>query len=114
MDLAIDRPRLRMNEALMALLLRLDSVSSVDPSLRGARRKVSRRIVGLQKIVDTISEMLSSEPTNTWHRSSRPMDRTETPLIGGQRSGSTPWIEAWSSRRRCVAQGNEEEEEEEK
>lgn len=37
-----DRIRLRMNEALMALLLRLDSVPNVDPTLRDARKKVSR------------------------------------------------------------------------
>lgn len=51
-----EREKLRMNEALMSLLLRLDSVPGVDPTLREARRKVSRRIVGLQEIVDAIVE----------------------------------------------------------
>lgn len=45
-----------MNEALMALLLKLDSVPGTDPSIREARRKVSRRIVGLQEILDGICE----------------------------------------------------------
>ncbi|CAN6704860.1 unnamed protein product [Malus baccata var. baccata] len=45
-----EREKLRMNESLMRLLLKLDS----DPAVREARRKVSRRIVGLQKIVDAI------------------------------------------------------------
>lgn len=45
-----------MNEALMALLLRLDSVPGIDPTVREARRKVSRRIVGLQEILDCVSE----------------------------------------------------------
>lgn len=50
-----ERERLRMNESLMALLLRLDSVpGTIDPAVREARRKVSRRIVGLQEIVDAI------------------------------------------------------------
>lgn len=50
-----ERERLRMNESLMALLLRLDSVpGGIDPAVREARRKVSRRIVGLQEIVDAI------------------------------------------------------------
>ncbi|XP_042973131.1 uncharacterized mitochondrial protein AtMg00810-like [Carya illinoinensis] len=102
-DLAIDRAKLRMNEALMALLLKLDLVPGVDPLLRGARRKVSHRIVGLQEIVDAISEVLSSKPTNTWHRRLHPVDRTGTPFIGGQRSSSTPRIEARSRRCRCVA-----------
>ncbi|KAM1172071.1 hypothetical protein COP1_022430 [Malus domestica] len=43
-----------MNESLMWLLLKLDSVFGVDPAMREARRKVSRRIVGLQEIVDAI------------------------------------------------------------
>ncbi|XP_062026514.1 BAG family molecular chaperone regulator 5, mitochondrial-like [Rosa rugosa] len=49
-----EREKLRMNEALMKLLLSLDSVPGVDPTVREARRKVSRRIVGLQEIVDAI------------------------------------------------------------
>uniref|UniRef100_A0A2N9IWA5 BAG domain-containing protein n=1 Tax=Fagus sylvatica TaxID=28930 RepID=A0A2N9IWA5_FAGSY len=51
-----DREKLRMNEALMGLLLRLDSVPGVDPTVREARRKVSHRIVALQEILDAISE----------------------------------------------------------
>ncbi|XP_028755307.1 BAG family molecular chaperone regulator 5, mitochondrial [Neltuma alba] len=48
--------KLKMNEALMALLLRLDSVPGIDPTVREARRKVSRRIVGLQEILDSVCE----------------------------------------------------------
>lgn len=51
-----ERERLRVNESLMALLLRLDSVPGWDPAVREARRKVSRRIVGLQEILDAITE----------------------------------------------------------
>ncbi|KAE7995290.1 hypothetical protein FH972_000108 [Carpinus fangiana] len=51
-----DREKLRMNEALMGLLLRLDSVPGLDPTVREARRKVSRRIVALQEILDAISD----------------------------------------------------------
>ncbi|XVE87689.1 hypothetical protein DITRI_Ditri19aG0007800 [Diplodiscus trichospermus] len=51
-----DREKLRMNETLMRLLLKLDSVPGIDPTVREARRKVSRRIVGLQEIVDGIAE----------------------------------------------------------
>ncbi|KAK7303373.1 hypothetical protein RJT34_14277 [Clitoria ternatea] len=48
--------KLKVNEALMALLLKLDSVPGIDPTVREARRKVTRRIVGLQEIVDSVSE----------------------------------------------------------
>lgn len=51
-----EKEKLGMNEALMGLLLRLDSVPGVDPTVREARRKVSRRIVGLQEILDSICE----------------------------------------------------------
>lgn len=45
-----------MNEALMGLLLRLDSVPGVYPTVRELRRSVSRRIVGLQEILDAVSD----------------------------------------------------------
>lgn len=38
----------------MRQLLALDSVSGADPAVREARRNLSRRIVGLQEIVDGI------------------------------------------------------------
>lgn len=44
-----------MNEALMRVLLNLDSIPGIDPAIREARRKVSRRIVALQEILDAIS-----------------------------------------------------------
>ncbi|XP_065624238.1 BAG family molecular chaperone regulator 5, mitochondrial-like [Quercus suber] len=47
---------MRMNEALMGLLLKLDSVLGVNPMVREARRKVSRRIVVLQEIFDVVSK----------------------------------------------------------
>ncbi|XP_008775974.2 BAG family molecular chaperone regulator 5, mitochondrial-like [Phoenix dactylifera] len=49
-----ERERLRVNEGLMALLLRLDSVPGFYPAVRELRRSVSRRIVGLQEVLDAI------------------------------------------------------------
>ncbi|XP_055801173.1 BAG family molecular chaperone regulator 5, mitochondrial-like [Solanum dulcamara] len=51
-----ERERIRMNEALMSLLLRLDSVPGIDPTVRELRRDLSRRIVGLQEILDAVSD----------------------------------------------------------
>ncbi|KAJ7967777.1 BAG family molecular chaperone regulator 5, mitochondrial-like [Quillaja saponaria] len=51
-----EKEKLRMNEALMGLLLKLDSVPGFDLTVREARRKVSRRIVGLQEILDAITQ----------------------------------------------------------
>ncbi|EHA8590471.1 BAG family molecular chaperone regulator 5, mitochondrial [Cocos nucifera] len=48
------RERLRVSEGLMALLLRLDSVPGFYPPVRDLRRSVSRRIVGLQEVLDLI------------------------------------------------------------
>nr|GMD86022.1 BAG family molecular chaperone regulator 5, mitochondrial [Ipomoea batatas] len=51
-----ERERIRINEALMELLFRLDSVPGFDPTVRDLRRHVSRRIVGLQEILDAVSD----------------------------------------------------------
>uniref|UniRef100_A0A5B7BIB9 BAG domain-containing protein n=1 Tax=Davidia involucrata TaxID=16924 RepID=A0A5B7BIB9_DAVIN len=51
-----NRERIKVNEALMGLLLRLDSVPGVDPTVRELRRHVSRRIVGLQEILDAVTD----------------------------------------------------------
>ncbi|KAH6768835.1 hypothetical protein C2S52_007279 [Perilla frutescens var. hirtella] len=50
------RERMKINEALMGLLFRLDSVPGVDPNVRELRRHVSRKIVGLQEILDAVSD----------------------------------------------------------
>ena len=50
-----NRERIKINEALMKLLFTLDSVPGHhDPTVRELRRSVSRRIVGLQDILDSI------------------------------------------------------------
>jgi hypothetical protein len=51
---ADDRERARFSEALMAALLRLDAVPGRDPAVREARRAVSRRVVGLQEVFDSV------------------------------------------------------------
>ncbi|KAL8228232.1 hypothetical protein R6Q57_015816 [Mikania cordata] len=51
-----NRERIKINEALMKLLFTLDSVPGFDPTVREFRRNVSRRIVGLQEILDSICE----------------------------------------------------------
>ncbi|KAK9084721.1 hypothetical protein Sjap_025132 [Stephania japonica] len=49
-----ERERVRMSEALMGLLLRLDAVPGADPTVREMRRGVSRRIVGIQDVLDGV------------------------------------------------------------
>ncbi|PHU09181.1 BAG family molecular chaperone regulator 5, mitochondrial [Capsicum chinense] len=53
------RERIRMNEARMGLLLRLDSVLGVNPTVRELRRDLSRSIVRLQEILDAVSNTKS-------------------------------------------------------
>ncbi|GER52882.1 BCL-2-associated athanogene 5 [Striga asiatica] len=52
----LERERIKINEALMGLLFRLDSVPGLDPNVRELRRHVSRKIVGLQEILDAVSD----------------------------------------------------------
>ncbi|XP_073225468.1 BAG family molecular chaperone regulator 5, mitochondrial, partial [Cicer arietinum] len=72
--------KLRMNEALMNLLLKLDSVPGIDPTVREARRKVTRRIVGLQEILDSVSEAKVDEcdlwSFNNWDQVIAQMEET--------------------------------------
>jgi len=51
-----EKEKLKVNEQLMRLLLELDSVPGVEPAVRELRRGVSRRIVGLQEVVDGICQ----------------------------------------------------------
>ncbi|KAI3745427.1 hypothetical protein L1987_58539 [Smallanthus sonchifolius] len=51
-----NQERIKINEALMKLLFTLDSVPGFDQTVREFRRNVSRRIVGLQEILDSICE----------------------------------------------------------
>ncbi|XP_020584292.1 BAG family molecular chaperone regulator 5, mitochondrial-like [Phalaenopsis equestris] len=50
------RERLRISEELMAALLRLDGVPGFYAPVREIRRAVSRRIVGLQELLDAIAD----------------------------------------------------------
>ncbi|KAG9146395.1 hypothetical protein Leryth_020130 [Lithospermum erythrorhizon] len=48
--------RIKINEALMGLLFRLDSVPGFNTTIRELRRQLSRRIVELQEILDAVSD----------------------------------------------------------
>lgn len=50
-----ERERLNVNEALMSLLFRLDSVRGVDSGVRELRKKVIRKAIALQEKVDAIA-----------------------------------------------------------
>lgn len=48
------KERLRLNESLMALLLKLDSICGVDFGVRGCRKAVIRKAIALQEMIDAI------------------------------------------------------------
>lgn len=49
-----ERERLRVNETLMSLLFKLDSIRGVDSGVRECRKAVIRKAISLQEKVDTI------------------------------------------------------------
>ncbi|KAL0364360.1 UNVERIFIED_CONTAM: BAG family molecular chaperone regulator 5, mitochondrial [Sesamum angustifolium] len=49
-----ERERVRMNESLMSLLFKLDSISGVDFGVRGCRKAVIRKVIALQEKIDAI------------------------------------------------------------
>ncbi|CAI9761694.1 unnamed protein product [Fraxinus pennsylvanica] len=60
------RERMRMNEGLMALLLKLDSIPGVDSGVRDCRKAVIRRAIALQERIDAIASVnLVSSGENT-------------------------------------------------
>ena len=48
------KERLRVNEMLMRLLFRLDSVRGVDSGVRDCRKSVIKRAIALQEFLDSI------------------------------------------------------------
>jgi len=77
--------KLKMNEALMKLLLKLDSIPGIDPTVREARRKVTRRIVGLQEILDSVSEVKVDQwwEMNNWYQVVEEMEESVCRERGG-------------------------------
>ncbi|WJX27253.1 hypothetical protein P8452_16095 [Trifolium repens] len=79
--------KLKMNESLMKLLLKLDSIPGIDPTVREARRKVTRRIVGLQEILDSVSEAKVDEcdwwSLNNWDHVIEEMEESVCRENGG-------------------------------
>ncbi|KAK9681444.1 hypothetical protein RND81_10G002500 [Saponaria officinalis] len=62
-----EKEKLRINEALMSQLLKLDSIPGYDPGVRELRRRLSRRIVALQEVMDGIcGEMKMMRTINGW------------------------------------------------
>ncbi|KAL0335930.1 UNVERIFIED_CONTAM: BAG family molecular chaperone regulator 5, mitochondrial [Sesamum radiatum] len=49
-----ERERVRMNESLMSLLFKLDSISGVDFGVRSCRKAVIRKVIALQEKIDAI------------------------------------------------------------
>ncbi|KAL2932299.1 BAG family molecular chaperone regulator 5 mitochondrial [Bienertia sinuspersici] len=49
-----EKEKLKINEALMVQLLKLDSIPGFDLGVKQLRRSMSRRIVGLQEVMDGI------------------------------------------------------------
>ena len=48
------KERLRVNEMLMSLLFRLDSVRGIDLGVRDCRKSVIKRAIALQEFLDSI------------------------------------------------------------
>ncbi|CAL1355094.1 unnamed protein product [Linum trigynum] len=49
------KERLNVNETLMSLLFRLDSVPGLDPGVRDLRKRVIKKAIALQEFVDSIA-----------------------------------------------------------
>ncbi|KAI3793900.1 hypothetical protein L1987_36523 [Smallanthus sonchifolius] len=56
------KERLRVNETLMSLLFKLDSIRGVDSGIRDLRKSVTRKAIALQEKVDSIAQQTLHSP----------------------------------------------------
>ncbi|KAI3799228.1 hypothetical protein L1987_34518 [Smallanthus sonchifolius] len=56
------KERLRVNETLMSLLFKLDSIRGVDCGVRDLRKAVTRKTIALQEKVDSIAQQTLDSP----------------------------------------------------
>ncbi|KAI3799229.1 hypothetical protein L1987_34519 [Smallanthus sonchifolius] len=56
------KERLRVNETLMSLLFKLDSIRGVDSGVRDLRKAVTRKAIALQEKVDSIAQQTLDSP----------------------------------------------------
>ncbi|KAL3335710.1 hypothetical protein AABB24_031766 [Solanum stoloniferum] len=74
-----ERERLRVNETLMSLLFKLDSIRGVDSGVRECRKAVIRKAIYLQEKVDSIvsaANQIAAEEENQSDELSEPANQT--------------------------------------
>uniref|UniRef100_A0A0D9VEG6 BAG domain-containing protein n=1 Tax=Leersia perrieri TaxID=77586 RepID=A0A0D9VEG6_9ORYZ len=54
-----------INETIMNLLLKLDTIQGLHPNVREARKSVARELISLQEKLDSLCKLPSSEPNHT-------------------------------------------------
>ena len=86
------KERLKVNETLMSLLFRLDSVRGVDSGVRDCRKAVIRRAIALQEKVDAIAASDQTVDSETHTETSDPSSE----LIDGSRSEAVDGIQELS------------------
>ncbi|KAH6798094.1 hypothetical protein C2S52_022648 [Perilla frutescens var. hirtella] len=75
------KERLRVSESLMALLLKLDSISGVDFGVRVCRKAVIRKAIALQERIDAIVAAADSENSEIVDLESEPENDEHVPLV---------------------------------
>ncbi|MCD9644165.1 hypothetical protein HAX54_032182 [Datura stramonium] len=72
-----ERERLRVNETLMSLLFKLDSIRGVDSGVRECRKAVTRKAIFLQEKIDSVvsaANQIAAEPENQYNDSDEPSE----------------------------------------
>lgn len=106
-----ERERLRVNESLMSLLFKLDSICGVDSGVRGCRKAVIRKAIALQERIDAIVAIdldgngSDGEALNSPNESHDPVKPTDSLENVGNLEGSIEYQEN-SENASCVGEGD--------
>ncbi|KAL2253803.1 uncharacterized protein LOC105168685 [Sesamum indicum] len=95
-----ERERLRMNESLMSLLFKLDSICGVDSGVRVYRKAVIRKAIALQERIDaTVAIDLDCNDGE------EALDEVRF-SVGSSSSSSIDWVENDGNGEGCVGEGD--------
>ncbi|KAK8706058.1 hypothetical protein V6N13_049636 [Hibiscus sabdariffa] len=112
------KERLKVNEILMSLLFKLDSVRGVDPCVRDLRKSVIKKAIALQEMVDAIisgeqsADSSNAEAVDQSQGIIVPSDNCNQALESGNLEETTNDAECLSETEGTVAISNQGDEEE--
>ncbi|XP_052193150.1 BAG family molecular chaperone regulator 6 [Diospyros lotus] len=112
-----DRKRLEMGETIMSLLLKLDTIQGLHPSIRNFRKSVAKELVSLQEKLDSLTakksevspaKIMEDPPMDTGEDSSVQGEQKDaeavhrsTDIVEGSKDNRTDSVDHWEDQGFC-------------